>query len=251
MSANPAARVRAGIRISLRFALPTLSVICLSGVAHAADTQAQTVLKKTRAVYENAKTYRATIKSVQSGKSKDGKTFSLTRTQQVKYKSPNFIRIQVAMVAAGAAAALNGASQIFGSDGKSMFQYSSQGNQYVKGPGRPTIPAFMPINPDPATAKMLPDATVQGKPAFMIEAQQPSQRGPVTIRVAVDKSNYSILRITDDKGQNPSEFTNQVFNGAIPSSDFAFVPPAGAKLVVPQQQPMPGAPGGTGAPPRQ
>jgi len=269
MFALPAARVRAGIHYSVRLTLPALGVLCLPGMAHAGDTQAQAVLKKMQTLYQTAKTYKCTTKNTRSGKGPDGKAMSLTTTQEIRYKSPNLIWVKMSYSGGtGAATQANGTSQTLTCDGKTITQYLSKPNQYAKQPAPPTLqrpgPLGMNFDSLAGAAKMLPASNVAGHAAFVIQAEQtmqvpgapgqPPQSRMVKFHLLVDKSTYYLLRVTGPNGENPSDYTDQVVNGTLPDSAFAFVPPAGAKLYTPQARPAPGAPGapaGGGVPPKR
>jgi len=264
MFAFPAARVRAGIDCSVRFALPALCALWLPVAAHA-DAQAETVLKKMQTLYQTAKSYKGTVKSVQSGKTQDGKPYTLTTTQQIRYKLPNMFWVHVSYSGGtGAAASANGTSQTVACDGKMVYQYRSNLNQYVKQPARLTPPKLGPaaINLDLTTAKMLPPSNVAGHAVYIIQVDQPmpasvpadkvAQVKPLLkVNVAIDKSNYYLLRVARPTGEGETDFTDQAVNGSLPDSSFAFVPPAGAKPFTPPVQGAPGAPGAPGTPPHK
>jgi outer membrane lipoprotein-sorting protein len=234
--------------------------------AHA-DTQAETVLKKMLALYQNAKTYHGTITMQQGGAAKDGKPYSLTQIQEVSYKSPNMIRVQIKLSGTGAAANVSGQSRLTTADGKSSYQYIPSQKMYMKGPVQPVLPKPFPatLKLDMTTAKMLPGSSLDGHSVYMVQAQGvlppnvpadklAQAKAALTFDFAIDKSTYYLLQFTPGK-QKPIVLSNQTVNGSIADSAFVFTPPPGSKLYTPPPQGSmpPGGliPGGSGAPPKQ
>lgn len=270
MFAHPAARVRAGINFSLRYALPALPALPLMLMpfaARAADTEAQSVLKKMLALYQNARTYHGTITMQQAGAAKDGKQYSLIQIQEISFKRPNLVRVQIKLSGTGAAANVSGQSRLTTSDGKMQYQYIPSQRMYAKGPAQATLPPPFPatLKLDMTTAKMLSGTSLDGHSVFMVQAQGAlppnvpadklaQAKAALTFDFAIDKSNYYLLRFTPGK-QKPIVLSNQSVNGSIADSVFTFVPPAGSKLYTPPpagSMPPGGslAPGGSGAPPK-
>jgi outer membrane lipoprotein-sorting protein len=267
MFALPAARIRAGIDCSVRVALPALCALFLPGAVHA-DPQAESILKKMQTLYQTAKTYKGTIKSNQHGKGPDNKPISRNITQEIRYKAPNLFYIRVSISGGTGAGAAGNGSQTVACDGKNIYQYISTRNQYVKQAAPATAPKLGPMgfNFPLNNAKMLPASSVSGRPVYMIQIERPmppnvpaNQQAKVKpllkVNLAVDKSNYYLLRISAANGENATDFVDQTVNGSLSDSSFAFVPPAGATLFTPPAQPAPGAPGGApvlpGGPPKK
>lgn len=271
MFARPAARVRAGRNFSLYHASPVLSalpLLFLPVASHAADTQAQTILKKMLALYQNAKTYHGTITVEQAGAGKDGKSFSVTQVQEISYKSPNLIRVAVKWTGTGAAAGVSARSGVTTVDGKAAYQYIPSQKMYAKGPAQATLPKPFPasLKLDLSTAKMLPGSSADGHPAYLIQAQgelpatvPPDKiaqaKAALTFDFAIDKNTYYLLRFTPPK-QKPVVLSNQTVNGPIAASVFTFTPPPGTKLYTPPPAGAGGpggaiAPGAPGAPPQR
>ena len=71
--------------------------------ASARADSAGAILKKMVDTYSGANAYTATIITHQKGKTKDGKEFSLTKSQSIKFKSPNLVNVVVTFTGEGAA----------------------------------------------------------------------------------------------------------------------------------------------------
>src|SRR5437016_2841145 len=106
MSIRPARAVQHGAAMlwSVSFAASALLLAFSPYTASAAGDDAPGVLTKMSALYTNAKTYQSTVVSKESSKTQDGKAYSVTTTQEIRYKAPNFINMTMKRTGTGAAA---------------------------------------------------------------------------------------------------------------------------------------------------
>jgi outer membrane lipoprotein-sorting protein len=176
--------------------------------------------------------------------------------------------MQVTVTGTGAAANVNGkANSTVVSDGKNFYVYSPAQKQYMKRPAPPKFPlqqllaAVIP-NPATANAKLLPQTTVGGRPAFVVEikpqmppnlpANQKAQFAKVKpALVMVDRQNYHVVKIrqSSPEGSIEIDFGPQDLKTALPGKLFAFTPPPGAKeFVPPANTPAQGGSTAPGAP---
>jgi len=284
MSIQPDALHRAGTpsvspcssvsrRCTLLLPALALSLSALFAASAHAD-QASDILKKMEGVYSGAKTFVGSVTVKQSGKTKEGKPASVTRTQQISYKSPNLIRVQMTMSATGAAAKAGNQNAMIVSDGKTLYRYSSTQKQYSKSPAPPAIPLnqlfgiALPSGSTPG-ASLLSPTNVMGHQAYVVQIKQQVPQPPPSmsaadkakydayvkqmkpVQVVIDKKDYHLLQIRQSMGTNTAvvEFGPHTVNGAVADSAFKFSPPAGSKeITMPQPPPgggaMPGNPGG-------
>ena len=77
--------------------------------AQAAGSDAFSILQKMKSAYHAAKTFKGTSVMTESG-AVQGKVFSLVKTTDFQYKSPNLLVISIKEVGTGAAAKVNGSS---------------------------------------------------------------------------------------------------------------------------------------------
>ena len=256
--------------------LPVIGLVvgCLSSRA---DTPGA-ILKKMVDTYSGATAYAATIITHSKGKTKDGKQFSLTKSQSIKFKSPNFINVVVTFAGEGAAAGkVAQGDQTVVADGKTLTAYSPTRKQYIKKPDLPRLTVIdlldilkkIPTR-DAPNVKLLSAETVGGRPVNVVqvapmmppnltpEQQKKWKDTTATMnpwRFYIDKENSSLLRIaeTANGGSVDVILQNQLFNSSIPASTFSYTPPAGAKeITAPQgsslaggQSGLPGAKPGT------
>jgi outer membrane lipoprotein-sorting protein len=232
---------------------------------------AQDVLKKVESIYGKATSFQGSVTIKQSGKGQDKKPASVTRTQTIKYKSPNLFRMQVVATGTGAAKAqAPNANSTIVSDGKTLFAYSVARKQYAKQPVPPNLPLRQLLGfaiPTPTTpgVKMLPAMAVLGRQAFVLEITPtmppnltPEQKAQFAkfkpLKLMVDKQNYHILQLRQSTTESTTEVNlgAQTFNSSIPGNTFVFTPPAGVTEFIPPANPpgggVPGLPGG--GPPR-
>lgn len=250
-----------------------LAVLALPGVRVRAD-EAQDTLKKMGDLYRNAKSFDGILTVKQNGKGQDGKPVTLTTVQSVKYKSPNIFHVELKFNGTGAAAKANGQTEIINCDGKTLYQYSPAKKQYMKSPAPPNVPfpqllqlMRLQVVPGPTTpgAKMLPPATIAGRPALVVEVRPPANSLPAQMPAAdkakiafvfrIEKGTYHLIQLVMNLGAgvNDVNFGPHTVNGNIATSAFNFAPPAGTKEVqVPRPNGAPGAPGVPGGgPPRK
>src|SRR5579871_2106107 len=189
-------------------------------VATAAGDDPTSVLNKMAAVYSNAKTFQASLTSKEVGTGKDGKQFSLTGTQEIRYKAPNMFNVVTKSVGAGALAGkkpdgsymVDPGKVIINSDGKTITIYSETKNQYIRQPAGPTIPlvgvfSLLQHIPGPKTPGIYMDnaTTVGGRPAYVVAVKrvmppnltadqkkqwEESAKGAQPLKIMVDKQTY-------------------------------------------------------------
>lgn len=259
------------VRVGLGGVLATALLAGMSSAAHAQSPQ--DILKKMDAAYKAAKSFQGTVSTMVSGKDTTGKAVSATRTQLIKYKSPNKMRVEITQTSTGAAGSQmkKAGKQTIVSDGKTMLRYSAGEKQYIKIPSRPQFSLVELLSLQlPAT---IPGATLQsptsvnGRAAFVIKitpvpptAAQLSRLTPAQKKMAaaqikqtkptvlmIDKQNYQLLKVDQAVGAIRSVTTySSSLNASVPDSAFAFAIPAGSKEV--KQQPPPGG-GGAPMPP--
>jgi outer membrane lipoprotein-sorting protein len=280
MSMLPAAPSWAGkgrgtVAVGASLAIGALSML-VAGSASAGETAAD-VIKKMAANYTNAKTYQVSVTTVQSGKTKDGKPFSVTQTEHIQYQSPNIFHKSVKASGTGEAAKGQAALQLavrqgeIFSDGKTAVMYVPSKKMYQKNPVPPTVQlaqlvdllrAVPPTN-QPGLTLLPTTATVQGRSAYVIEVKptapptlKPADKPKFDAyvkqfkqfpRLMIDKQNFNLLEYTVvvNGGSTHSSLSSQIFGAAIPANHFTFSPPPGAKeFKAPPQGAVPGAPGG-------
>jgi len=252
-----------------------LATALLAGVSVTAHAQSpQDIFKRMDAAYKAAKSFQGTVSTQISGKDTTGKAVNVTRTQVIKYKSPNKMRVEVTQTGGGAAGAQmkKAGKQTIVSDGKTMLRYSAGENQYIKAPSPPQFSLVqllsLQLPPTIPGATLQSPSSVKGRAAFVIKitprmpsaaeiAKLPpeqrqafeSQRQVVEAQfkqakptvLMIDKQNYQLLKMEQGSGaiRSVATYTSSL-NASIPDSAFAFKIPAGAKEVKPQQQPPPG-----------
>ena len=242
--------------------------------ANPALADGKEVLAKSLALYKGAKAYQGTMVIKQTGPGKNGKPVTISRTERIQYKSPNFFHIEVTSTAIGLDAKqtqeLAGSNLSIISDGKTTTVYSPAQNKFKKQPTPPAVPliavsqalaSFQKI--DVNKVVQLPNpATVQGKQGVQIQLVLPPlppkadetmkknyatfmKTLKVTPKFVIDKQNNYVLSFSQDIS-NVSlgiELTSQVFSPAFTASAFNFSPPKGATEA---KQPPAGAPGAPG-----
>ncbi len=213
------------------------------------ETPGDTV-KRMQALYNNASSYKGTMKQSQSGKNQQGQPFSVSQKQVVTFSKPNKLHVQADMTATGAAAKANGTSNTIVSDGKTVYEYLPKKQLYAKQPAPPKMKPlvgtsqFALIDFDIANAKQISSVTVNGRRAVVIEVTPDISKVPADKRaealksvkpidLTIDATSYALLRISPPKLPPLVELSDQVFNAPVPGSTFAFTPPAGAKLYTP------------------
>ncbi len=225
--------------------------------------------------YKDLKSYEATIVTKNSGVDpKTNRVVSITKTQKVQYKSPNFFHIEITATQTGldakTAKEFEGNNLSLYSDGKTMTIYKPSLKKFQKRAVPPSIPlvsivqelgTFLNVNPKmlkqlPATGKsqgregMLFEITVPAPPATADAAMKKGyedykktlKQSPQFI---VDKQNNNFLNFAQisTKQSVNIDYSNQNFSPAFSGSSFNFIPPKGATEL---KQPV-AAPGG--APP--
>ena len=242
--------------------LTAVALAAASSVVPPAGAQTvQDVLKKVDAVYAKAKSYQGSLVAKRTGKAQ-GKAFTLTQTQQIKYVSPNLFRVEVSVAGTGAAAAAKNSGSTVVSDGKNIYVYSPAQKQYMKQAAPPQLPlrqllASVIPGASTANAKLAAPTSVNGRPAFVLEIKPqapptmtPEQKTKFAqlkpIQVMVDKQSYQVVKIHQSAAEASLDvsFTGQTVNPSIPNTTFAWTVPAGAKEFVRPAAP----PGATGAP---
>ena len=230
-----------------------LSLAAASGFvlnAHAADTQAQDVLKKMTSVYA-LQTYQGTAVLTLKGVTEDNKPFNIKGAQDVTYKAPNLFFIKASGEAIGG-------TEVRSCDGKQSVTYHSANNQYMKMPVRSeankgTLPLLrlFGVSVDPQSGKMVGAATIGGRATYLVQAMMalpplksdatPQERASYaafkktlqSFELAIDKKDYHLLRVvqasSEPKMTKTLEFTQQSFNPVVSDSVFVFTPPPGAQ----------------------
>ena len=240
--------------------------------AHADGSAAWT---KAISLYKNVKSYQATIVTKNSGTDpKTNKIVTVTKTQRVQYKSPNFFHLEISATQTGldakTAKAVEGNNISVYSDGKSMTVYLPSQNKFQKKAVPPSLPlysvvqemgAFMQV--DPKKIKQLgTSGRSQGREGMLFEilVPAPPATADATVKKSydeykktvkqspqfiVDKQNNTFLNFaqSSSKASVSIDYSNQNFSPVFSASSFNFTPPKGA---VEAKQPA-GAPGG--APP--
>ena len=123
-----------------------IGTLCLLSANSAfAGESAGNILKKMAENYSKAKSYQVSITTVQSGKTPQGKAFTVTQTEHVQYQSPNLFHKSVK--AAGSGAAVTGPfseqlamrqGEIY-SDGKTATMYVPANKMFQKQPVPPNV----------------------------------------------------------------------------------------------------------------
>ena len=284
MSNRPAMTARTGAAKlwSVSFATAALLLAFSPYIASAAGDTAPDILTKMGSVYSTAKSFQATITSKETGKTQDGKPFTVTATQEIRYKAPNMVFVTMKQVGTGAATGkkpdgspmLDSGRVVINSDGKTLTIYSETRNQYVKQAALPNIPlaeafALLKRLPGPKApgVSLASTTTVGGRAAYVIQVTpvMPANLAPADqtkwkaaakdaqpLKMMVDKQNYQLLGLNESAkgGSLEISFGSQTVNGSVPANAFSFTPPAGSKEAPkPPQQPT-GAPGGIPGAPR-
>jgi outer membrane lipoprotein-sorting protein len=277
MSNRPASAARYGAAMlwSVSIAASALLLASSPYPASAAGDDAPGVLTKMAGVYSNAKSFQATITSKEAGKTPDGKAFTVTATQEIRYKAPNMVYMSMRQSGTGAAAGkkpdgtpmLDSGRVVINSDGKTLVIYSETKNQYVKQNALPAIPlteafALLKRLPGPKSPglSMASSTTVGGRAAYVIQAKpvMPPNLSPADqkkwqdaaakaqpLKLMIDKQNYQLLSLSESAagGSLDISFGSQAVNGNIAANAFSFAPPAGSKEA-PKPQGQPGGGGG-------
>jgi len=254
------------IRLATRrgFGLFTIlsALTFVSPSAKAAET-AQSILKKMEARYASATSFQGTLKINVSGTNENKKPYTISLMQQMKYKSPNRVYIQVSQTGTGAAKANQG-GQTTVSDGKYLIRFLSTLKQYTKQPAPRLIktPDFLyqlQLAVDPGTAKMLTPTTVQGHAVYVISGYPPLPPGKSAAERQkmydtfkpreywIDKQTFQLLHIAqkDAKGGAVTmDLFPQTMNSSIADRAFVFTPPAGTTEYVQPRMPAGGGSGG-------
>ena len=277
---RPAASVEAGRQAAFtsaastfqrRLLLAALSApLLLTQTAPARADQANDVFKKMADVYAKCKSFDGTIITKQTGKGPDGKSGSITTTQDVKYKSPNQFYVRLKASGTGAASKV-GMEQLVVSDGKMFTEYAPARKEFRRRPAPPQVPftgllglmrvAILP-GQDTKGATLGPATTYQGHPAFVITVKPPENQLPpnmpaadkakLSFQFTIDKQNFQLHKLVMNTGSGSQEieFKRQSLNGSLPAGAFAFSPPPGAKEAKVPAPPQGGVPGAPGGPPR-
>ena len=214
------------------------------------------LVAKMESLYTGAKSFQGTITMRRSGKTRDGKTFAIAETREVRYKAPNLIFDNQRIVGTGAAVRESARSAVYVGDGKTLYVYAPSSNQYAKrGIAsrvmlKQMLGRYLIIAPR-FTLSIGTAAKVNGRDAFVIVAKpkiptefppnvrkedQPKIIAEIKMQrptqVFIDKRTYQLLRVTGGSNLVNDEvnFVSQTLNGAIASGAFTFRAPAGAKL---------------------
>ncbi len=224
-------RTQTAVRIGLRLGL-MIGVMTMTGLqAYAQDAKA--IFTKAAAIYTSAKTYQATYNSVVT----TGAQGTMNMKMDMKMNQSKQMNIKMAM-SGGMLGASTMNSQLI-SDGKFAYTYIGMLNGYTKTAvsksGSATGFGISPMDfkAGKGIYKMLPAATVGGKPCYIVEYTPEGTTNKTTFAIA--KSNYHYVQfktMTQRSGQ-PINVTvdvkKEMFNAPLPASTFVFTPPKGAK----------------------
>jgi outer membrane lipoprotein-sorting protein len=256
--------------------------LCASSLIVADAAHAETVadvLKKMADNYTKAKTYQVSITTLQTGKTPQGKAFTVTQTEHLAYASPNKFHKSVKIAGSGAAVAGPTAAaqlaqrqgEIF-SDGKTATMYVPARKQYQRQPVPPSVQLpqlvdllrLVPAASRPGLTLLPTQANVHGRAAYIIEIRPVTPKGmkPADLkkyneglkqykqfpRFLIDRQNYSLLQysLLTTGGGAQVDLNSQAFGAPIPESTFVFSPPPGSTEFHAPTTP-PGHPGGTPA----
>ena len=240
--------------------IPTLWL--LSGFPAAAKgptNDPAALIAKMEVLYRNAKSFQGKITMRRSGKTRDGKAFSMSETRDVRYKAPNRVFDDQRYTGTGPAARVTQQSALYVGDGKTLTVYKPSVNQYAQRPASPTLSLTQIvgrylINTPNFTLSMGSPTKVNGRDALVVLAKPkvPKEFPPNVkkedqpklieeikkqrpTQVFIDKANYQLLRVAGGSPTVSDEvnFVSQAINGAVADSAFAFHAPAGAKRYAP------------------
>ena len=194
---------------------------------------------------------RGTIVRSESGKTPDGKPATQVVTVKISFKAPNKYNINNSKsVTVGGKSQSSGQSMV--TDGKVLYMFAPERKLYQRGqiPNENMLSKFFAILNPANGFTMLPDSTVNGRPAFVLKPNVPTKgtaaeienAKKVTVNVMIDKQNYQFLKMTISgaTGKLTQSVNGQVLNGNVPDSVFVWSPPAGYKEVKPQAAPSSG-----------
>ncbi len=234
------------------------SIALFPALTSSAD-QAQDVLKKMESVYNAAKSFEGSINIKQSGKGPDGKLVSAVTVQQVRYKAPNLFTVSMKISVVGGPKKNQTQTEKIVSDGKIVYQYVPEKNEYVKRPVPPSLPlpSFLQLvmqrlslpRPGIPNTTMGKPTSLQGRAVNTIQIRPGTSVTP-PFTFLIDKKTSELLKITvtSPKINIVVDMSDQKLNSNISPSLFAFKLPAGAKEIQPPSPTGARGPGGPGIP---
>ena len=117
---------------ALRGLLPLALFALFAAPAGAQGNNPAALITKMEDLYKNAKSFQGTITTRQSGKTRDGKTFAVSGTREVRFKAPNEFHDDQRYTGTGAAAKISGQSVLYVGDGKSLYVYQADAAQGIR-----------------------------------------------------------------------------------------------------------------------
>jgi outer membrane lipoprotein-sorting protein len=233
--------------------LPMLA-LSAAGVCASAAPDAVQILEKSNAVYKNAKSYQAVYQCDMSF----GKAGSMSLNIDLKTIPQKKIAMQIKPNGPGTGdlgKRAVGLNMVIADDGQASAAYVGARNSYMRGPHttdfRPLTSNYAIIIGDlkpkqGVTYKLLPTATVAGRPTYVIESGRAGvTEGMKTVQIFIDQATYLVRQVKmsgTSKGQPISLNTlvkSDQLNMPIPDSVFKFTPPPGAKeQKIPQRVPQ-------------
>lgn len=252
--------VLAGLPKPLRSASVAIlgAAAALGTAAPAVNAQrAIDILHRMQGVYRKAKTYQCMVRAHRTV-AIQGKQGTYLLTQTIKMQMPNLLDVTQSITdGKGSMKALDGLRMIEVSDGRTFTAYNSKVNMYQQHPAPPVIPGqgamqVATLQLVPSSVKLAGTTTVNGRPSYLLEGTLPippsvpaAQRAQIEkqgpLQMAIDRSTYLVLRVSQAHGKNAVDYLDQKLNQPIPPSVFRFTPPKGAKPA--PNAPPPGPPG--------
>ncbi|HEV2471249.1 MAG TPA: hypothetical protein VGS41_01195, partial [Chthonomonadales bacterium] len=173
--------------------------------------KAQDVINKVVALYNGARTFKGTIRIVQS-QTLGGQTSSVSMSQDLEYMRPNLISSYSIINSSRQGKAMPTSKGRVCSDGKTIYKYDMNRKLYEKGPAPPEISlaTLLALVPRPGTAKftLAADTVYNGRPAYvviltpLIPANVPANIRPQLLamskpqKLTIDKRTSQLLRVT-------------------------------------------------------
>jgi outer membrane lipoprotein-sorting protein len=241
-----------GVRV---FGAPSLRAVgmalfitlCLPRTALAQDVA--TIIKKTNAVYANAKTYQVTYR-LDSSMGAIGTVSQIIDVKMIPYHKTWITTRAIDKGTSQATMPMPANTQSV-DDGNTMVTYIQSTHKYIKRPhtagtsfnGLKLLARQLTVPmPNTANDKLLPPTIVNGKAAYIIEIDNIVGQRLETVHIFIDKATYHVLQVRYDIHPSNASGTTaptgamttlmtvktEKFNQPIPSSLFKFNPPPGA-----------------------
>lgn len=234
------------------FAATVALAFCTLAPVTARAQTASVIYKKMSDVYSFAKSYQGTIVRMEKGKGPDGKSASQTVTVKITFKGPNkYLVNNLKSITVGGKSQT--VDQVMVTDGKGLYMYSPDKKVWQRGvvQNENLLGRFFALLNPVNGFKLLPETTVNGRPAFAIQPNVPTTGTPeqlanakkVKISVMIDKQTYQFVKMTiaSSNGSLTQTAIGQTVNGPVSDSVFNWTPPASYKEIK-------GAPAPSGGP---